>query len=304
MFYRKLLLLILLIIIVYLIYKRYMEKKKLTWLKNLLREVESGDYGKRGVIPPNDEYSEIYYLINEIIRKNQNDIIQINRLNQQNKRMLTSLSHDIKTPVASLLGYLETIDKGLVDGVEKEEYFKIALNKTYKLKEYINDLFQLLQLESGEYMLENHPCNICEETRKAFISWVPILEEHNIKYNVSIPENRIITILDVKAYERILDNLIKNAIIHSKCEEITITLIEKEEIVQVKISDNGIGIPEDSKDMIMDRLYKVDESRNTKGSGLGLAIVKELSDKCNMLLESNSEEGKGSSFILGVNKAL
>jgi signal transduction histidine kinase len=93
MFYRKLLLSILLIIIIYLIYKRYMEKKKLTWLKDLLKEVESGDYGKRGVIPPNDEYSEIYYLINEIIRKNQNDIIQINRLNQQNKRMLTSLSH-------------------------------------------------------------------------------------------------------------------------------------------------------------------------------------------------------------------
>lgn len=295
---------IMFIVIIYLIYKRYMEKKRLIQLINLLKEVELGDYGKRGVIPPNDEYSEIYYLINKIIRKNQNDIIQIKRLNQRNKRMLTSLSHDIKTPIASLLGYLEAIDKGLVDGNEREKYFKIALDKTYKLKEYINELFQLLQLESGEYILENQSCNICEETRKVFISWVPILEKHNIKYRVNIPEESIVTILDVKSYERILDNLIKNAVIHSKCREITIALIEKEDMIQIKINDDGIGISEDSKDMIMDRLYKVDQSRNTQGSGLGLAIVKELTDKCDILLEYKSEEGKGSSFTLDINKAL
>lgn len=304
MFFMKLLLPTMFVFNIYLIYKRYIEKKRLIQLKNLLKEVQSGDYGKRGVIPINDKYSEIYYLINEITRKNETDIIQINRLNRQNKRMLTSLSHDVKTPVASLLGYLEAIDKGLVDGVEREEYFKIALDKTHKLKEYINELFQLLQLESGEYISENRPCNICEETRKTFISWVPILEKNKIEYVVIIPDKSIITILDIKAYERILDNLIKNAIIHSKCEKVTIALTEEGEIIQVRISDDGIGIPENFKDMIMDRLFKVDESRNTKGSGLGLAIVKELSEECNMSLGYNSEEGKGSSFILGVKKAL
>lgn len=304
MSYMRLLTAIMFIVSIYLIYKRYTEKKRLIQLINLLKEVESGNYGKRGVIPPNDEYSEIYYLINKIVRKNQNDIIEINRLNQQNKRMLTNLSHDIKTPIASLLGYLEAIDKGLVDVVEREEYFKIALDKTYNLKEYIDELFQLLQLESAEYILENKSCNICEETRRVLISWVPILEEHNIKYKVNIPAEKIINILDVKAYERILDNLIKNAIIHSKCTEITINLMEDGDMVQVTINDNGIGIPENSKDIIMDRLYKIDQSRNTQGSGLGLAIVKELTDKSNILLEYKSEEGKGSSFILGINKAL
>ncbi|MDU5082406.1 HAMP domain-containing sensor histidine kinase [Tissierella carlieri] len=304
MFYMRLLLPFMFFTIFYLVYKRYMERKRLNQLVNLLKEVESGNYSKRGVIPLNDEYSEIYYLINKIIRRNQNDIIEINRLNQGNKRILTSLSHDIKTPIASLLGYLEAIDKKLVDEDEREEYFKIALNKAYKLNEYTNELFQLLQLESGEYILRNQSCNICEETRRSFIAWVPILEKHNIKYKVNIPEGSIITTLDVQAYERILDNLIKNAIIHSRCEEISIDLIEKENMIQVKISDDGIGIPRNSKDMIIDRLYKVDTSRKTKGSGLGLAIVKELADKCNISLKYDSEEGKGSSFILGVKKAL
>lgn len=300
----KILLSILSIISIYLIYKRHIEKKRLTQLIDILKEVELGDHGKRGVIPINDEYSEIYYLINKIIRKNQHDIVQINRLSQQNKRMLTSLSHDIKTPIVSLLGYLEAIDKGLIEGYEKEEYFKIALNKAYNLKDYINELFQLLQLESGEYMLECQSYNICEETRKIFIAWVPILEEHDIKYRVDIPQDSIITILDVKAYGRILDNLIKNAIAHSRCTEIAIELIEQEREIKVEISDDGMGIPENSKDMIMDRLYKVDTSRNTEGSGLGLAIVKELSEKSDILLEYNSEEGKGSSFILYIKKAL
>ncbi len=304
MFYMRLLLPFMFFTIFYLVYKRYMERKRLNQLVNLLKEVESGNYSKRGVIPLNDEYSEIYYLINKIIRRNQNDIIEINRLNQGNKRIMTSLSHDIKTPIASLLGYLEAIDKKLVDEDEREEYFKIALDKAYKLNEYTNELFQLLQLESGEYILRNQSCNICEETRRNFIAWVPILEKHNIKYKVNIPEGNIITTLDVQAYERILDNLIKNAIIHSRCEEINIDLIEKENMIQVKISDDGIGIPRNSKDMIMDRLYKVDTSRKTKGSGLGLAIVKELADKCNISLKYDSEEGKGSSFILGVKKAL
>lgn len=294
----RLLTIIMFIINIYLIYKRYAEKKRLIKLINILREVELGNYDKRGVIPPNDQYSEIYYLINKVIRKNQNDIIQINKLNQQNKMMITSLSHDIKTPIASLLGYLEAIDKELVDGVEREEYFKIAIDKTYNLKEYIDELFQLFQLESGEYILENKSCNICEETRKVFISWIPILEDHNIKYKVNIEEENIIVILHVKAYQRILNNLIKNAIIHSKCTEIAINLIGEGTSVQVTISDNGIGIPENSKDIIMDRLYKIDQSRNTQGSGLGLAIVKELTDKSNVLLEYSSEEGKGSSFIL------
>ncbi|WP_106766736.1 sensor histidine kinase [Paenibacillus faecalis] len=302
MFYIKLLFLPLFGLLVYLMYKRYLEKKRLLQLKKLLKEVKSGDYGRRGIIAPNDEYSEIYYLINEIIRKNQTDLLQINKLNEQNKRMLTSLSHDVKTPVASLLGYLEAIHKGIVNEEEKEEYFKVALDKAYKLKEYINQLFQLLQLESGEYKLRKQPCNICEETRRIFISWVPMLVKLSIEYTANIPDESIIITLDVDAYERILDNLIKNAAIHSKCEKISITLSEDEKLLQVMIDDDGIGIPENAKERIMDRLYKVDESRANEGSGLGLAIVKELSEKCDMSLEYTSEEGKGTSFILCIQK--
>ena len=269
-------------------------------LIDILKEVEEGNYARRAIVPINDKYSDMYYLINKIIRKNQDDIIHINKMNKQNKRLLTNLSHDIKTPVASLLGYLEAIEKGLVDSDEANEYFCIALNKTYDLKEYIDELFQLLQLESDEYTIERSSYNICEETRKIFISWIPILEEHKIEYKVCIPDKKIIKNLDIKAYCRIIDNLIKNTVVHSKCTEINIILKGDELNTQVIIKDNGIGIPENSKDMIMDRLYKVNQSRNSKGNGLGLAIVKELADKMNILIEYESEVGRGSSFVLDI----
>ncbi len=296
----SILIFILILIIFYLAYKRYREKQRMLELIDILKEVEGGNYARRAIVPINDRYSDIYYIINKIIRKNQDDIIHINKMNQQNKILLTNLSHDIKTPIASLLGYLEAIERGLVDSDEVNEYFHIALNKTYDLKEYIDELFQLLQLESGEYTIERKSYNICEETRKIFISWIPILEEHKIKYKVCIPDKKIIRNLDIKAYCRILDNLIKNAVVHSKCTEISIILKDDELNIQVIIKDNGIGIPESSKDMIIDRLYKVNQSRNSKGHGLGLAIVKELADKMDILIKYESEVGTGSSFVLDI----
>lgn len=212
--------------------------------------------------------------------------------------MVTSLSHDIRTPLTSLIGYLEVLENESLTPIEQEEFLKVAKRKSLDLSSYIQSLFEWLKLESGEWVYHMEKENICEQTRIILADWIIRLESKNIAFQFDIPEEAIFLTIDKNAYERVISNIFSNIIKHSNATSIHFSLHHEKNNVVIKIYDNGIGIAEDDLPFIFDRLYKCDTSRNENSNGLGLAIAKELIIRQNGHISVESKVDFGTTFII------
>ena len=137
-----------------------------------------------------------------------------------------------------------------------------------------------------------------ELTRNILIDWIPIFEDRQIDYNIDIPEQPFRVKLDTDGYMRILNNLIQNVISHSHADKIEIFLSKQEKNMQIRLTDNGIGIEKEDLKHIFERLYKCDKGRAEKGRGLGLSIVHQLVEKMNGTITADSVPEKGTKFTL------
>ncbi|WP_313129040.1 sensor histidine kinase [Anaerocolumna sp.] len=263
-------------IVCLLIAKIFYEKKKLDDIVSVLEDIEQGNLNRRVLTFDNDMTSNICYKINSIVSNCKEQLMQNTNIEQANRQIMTSLSHDVKTPLTSLIGYLDAIQSGVVLGEEKESYVGIAWRKAYDLKEYVDTLFEWFKLNSNERQFDFKLVDINELTRNIVIEWIPQFEKSGIAYEISIDDEELYLSLDISAYTRIISNLIHNAILHSGGTVIEIRIVKDKNEAIISIIDNGKGIPTSSLPYIFDRLYKYDEARNTKGSGLGLSIVQEL----------------------------
>ncbi|WFD08912.1 sensor histidine kinase [Tepidibacter hydrothermalis] len=266
---------ILSLVILYMFFYILHIRKKLISILTVLKAIKKGDKRKAFTKGPGIT-SEICYEMNEIVATYQSEITRLKKTEQANKQLLTSLSHDVRTPLTSLLGYLDALESGIVTGKEKMQYIKIARNKAYDLTKFVNTLFDWFKLDSHEQTFYFEPIDINEYSKEIIIAWLPVLEQKRKEIEVEINDNELIVPLDKNAYSRIINNLIQNAIQHGKCTLFKIKIKREKSSASIIISDNGVGISKEKLPYIFDRLYKCDDARSHCGSGLGLAIVKEL----------------------------
>ncbi|MHC1747679.1 MAG: sensor histidine kinase [Cellulosilyticaceae bacterium] len=297
-------LLITLLIIVYLASVLRRVKTQLTLIKDALEDIKNGNLNRRVLARESDLTRQICYGINEIAINSQSQLIQQKQSEQAYKRLMTSLSHDVKTPLASLVGYLEAIENKIVVGEEKDEYIKVASDKAEQLKFFVENLFEWVKLNSGEQAFRFELLDLNELSRNIIADWVPILENSHFEYEFDIPETECSISIDANAYTRILNNLLQNIITHSDGNSMALGIFENEQQVKIVISDNGKGISPDNLPHIFERLYKCDHSRSAKGSGLGLAIVKELVSAHKGTITTDSTLGLGTIFTISFSKAL
>jgi signal transduction histidine kinase len=252
-----------------------MQRKQLRQILDVLVAAKNGE-NKKIFIKDNGVVSKISFEINELIYSHNQELSRQKRLEQANKELLTSLSHDVRTPLTSLLGYLDALESGIVDDGEKEEYIKIARKKAYDLKRLIDTLFDWFKIDSKELKLIMQDTDICELTKEIVIDWLPTLEQKEITPEIEIPDEEWIIELDLSAYKRMVSNLIQNAVEHSSCSHLKVAVKQNNGIISIIVKDNGIGIGKDKLPQVFERLYKGDTSRSRQSSGLGLSIVKEL----------------------------
>ena len=227
----------------------------------------------------------------------QDALKQYAKRKDKNLRM-TSLSHDVRTPLTTLIGYLDAAHKGLVTGKDRDDYIETARRKAHDLKEYIDVLFDWFKLNSNEFALEIQSVEAAELTRNILIDWIPIFEDKQVEYDIDIPEQPVRVRLDMDSYMRIVNNLIQNVIAHSHADKIKIALSKKENNMELLLADNGVGIEKEDLKHIFERLYKCDKGRSEKGSGLGLSIVHQLVEKMGGSITVESLPGKGTEFML------
>lgn len=297
-------LLLSLLVILYLAAKLHRVREQLALIKDALADIKAGNLNRRVLARENDMTKQICYDINEIALANQARFIQQKQADQSYKRLMTGLSHDVKTPLASLVGYLEAIENGMVVGEEKEEYLRVISDKAHRLKEFVISLFEWVKLDAKEQVFHFELSDLNELTRSIIADWVPTLENSRLEYEIEIPENEWSARIDANAFTRILNNLFQNIMVHSAATYIKLSVKEDTQRAIISLTDNGKGISTEDLPHIFERMYQCDHSRSANGNGLGLSITKELVNAHKGTISAASSPGLGTTFTIVLPKAL
>ena len=273
-------------------------KKQIAEMTDALVDVKNGNGNRRILSATNELVSPLAYEINEIVVSYESRLSIVRQTEEINRQLMTSLSHDVRTPLTTLIGYLDAAYKGFVTGKDRDDYIEIARRKAHDLKEYIDVLFDWFKLNSDEFALEIQSVEAAELTRNILIDWIPIFEDKQVDYDIDIPEQPVRVRLDTDSYMRIINNLIQNVIAHSHADKIKISLSKQGNNLRLLLADNGVGIEKEDLKHIFERLYKCDKGRSEKGSGLGLSIVHQLVEKMGGSITVESLPGKGTEFML------
>jgi len=275
-------LVVILMVVIALQYQAYRARSfNLEQIQTKLNEIiASGTSEKLLVFTDDRALMPVLIEINHLLEHNQQRAANFLKMEQSMRKMISNISHDLKTPLTVVLGYIETIN---LDPDMNAEERKVLLSKVYvkanEVLELIRRFFDLARLESGDKPIplsRIHMNDICGKNMLAFYDTLTI---KGFEVAIEIPDKPLLAWGNEEALDRVLNNLIANAIQHGG-EGLTVglTLRGDDEFVYVDVWDRGKGIDELHQDRVFERMYTLEDSRNKsyQGSGLGLTITKRL----------------------------
>jgi len=282
---------------------------KINKISNSLTEIITGNFNAR--IKFHDYNKSVKNLIinlNRLIDKFQ-EVAAVNRQYEDDrKKMISNISHDLRTPLTAMLGYVEMLQTDTSLSLnEKKEYLEVIETKGEVLRRLIDEFFSLSKIDSDDINLEFKKIDITEVTRQCALSFLKDFEAKEITPMIKIPEKEICIDADEKSINRILQNIIGNSLKYgSNGKVIGISLKENKDSVIIEIWDKGKGIKKEDLSHIFERLYTGEKSRNNhlKGSGIGLTIVKKLVEKHNGKIEVESLPYEKTTFKITLFKKL
>ena len=253
------------------------------------------------------DYNEIHHLgrsVNEMTRRLQNQYNQLEQIDTQRKTLLADLSHDLRTPLASLTGYLETLNiQTTLSKEQQTQFIQVALNNATVLTGLIDQLFELAYLEGGQIKLHKESINLAELLGDIVAKFHLMANQKNITFKFDATNHNLEIFSDIGKLERIISNIVDNAIRHTPDNgEITLTISEKNKQCIIKVKDTGVGIANDELSYIFDARFQASNSKNkaNKNVGLGLAITKNLVELLEGNIKVRSELGKGTEFTFAL----
>lgn len=255
------------------------------------------------VFTDNKALQELCAQINRLLLNRQKTRADYRKREISYKKMLSNISHDIKTPLTVILGYLEMMR--LADEGNKE--LRKVEAKALQVMELINQFFTLAKLEAGDMDIEIGKMNISELCRESMLGYYDILQGRDFAVELSIPEKDMFVRGETRAVDRILNNLISNAVRYGgDGKYIGLALRESGGYVYIDITDKGKGIEKAFAQNVFDRLYTLEDSRNREiqGNGLGLTIAKNLALQLGGDIFLESEPHVKTTFTVKLKKAL
>ena len=230
----------------------------------------------------------------------------IARAEDDQKKFIANVSHDFRSPLTSMRGFLEAMLDGTIPPERYEHYLHVVLGETDRLTKLTNGLLTLNNLNTGGILLQRTDFDINAVIRSVAASFEQTCRDRKIGIQLVLTGRILYVNADLEKIQQVLYNLVDNAIKFSRPDsEITIDTTEKGDTVFVSVRDNGIGIPKEDQSLIWDRFYKTDLSRgkDKKGTGLGLSIVREIIRAHNENINLVSTEGVGSTFTFTLRRS-
>ncbi|MGN1193187.1 MAG: sensor histidine kinase [Dorea sp.] len=230
---------------------------------------------------------------------------QLKDMEDYQKKFVANVSHDFRSPLTSIKGYVEAMADGTIPPELHEKYLNIILFETERLTDLTHDLLTLNEFDTKNLLLNKKAFDIHEVIKQVAASFEGVCTQKKISIELIFATKRLHVMADQRKIEQVLYNLLDNAIKFSDTNSIiTIETTERGEKVYTSVKDNGIGIPRNALNKIWERFYKTDLSRgkDKKGTGLGLSIVKEIIQAHGENINVVSTEGVGTEFIFSLPK--
>jgi two-component system phosphate regulon sensor histidine kinase PhoR len=280
-------------------------------IKPIYKTIHSINYAEDKLLKDLEEKDIIQDVQNDVMtwaRRKTKEISQLRQLEKYRREFLGNVSHELKTPIFNIQGYILTLlDGGLEDGTINRLYLERTEKSVNRLITIVNDLESISRLESGELKLEYTRFNIVKLIQEVIEDHEITSKERNIilKFAPSI-DKAIFVIADKKRIQEVINNLIDNSIKYGRDGGSTvIDFHDMEENILIEIRDDGIGIPDKDLPRIFERFFRADKSRSREmgGTGLGLSIVKHIIEAHNQTINVQSKIEEGSSFTFTLKKA-
>ena len=239
----------------------------------------------------------------ERIASRMGDLEQADRLRRE---LVANVSHDLRTPLASMLGYLDTVlmKEGTLDEAERREYLEIAARHGHRLNGLIGELFELACLDANDQPPEREPFSLEDLAHDLVQDFALQSREAGIRLEVDARPGLPLVYGNIAMIERVLENLIRNALRHTPRDgRVTLSLSESDGGVAVRLSDTGCGIAPEHMPYIFDRFYQPHQERaedGGHGAGLGLAIARRILELHGSAIEAHSELARGTTFTFNL----
>ena len=276
---------------------------KLRAISDKLKEIIEKDSDEQiTVFTENKDLMELAAQINALLEKYLKIKADYRRSEITSKKMLSNISHDIKTPMTVILGYLEIMQ---LSETPSGEMLKKVERKAQSVMELINQFFTLSKIESGDMDIELSRVDICEICRESVLDFYELLSNKKFYVKVDMPETPIYIQGNKEALQRILFNLISNVIRYgADGKYLGISLQDDDRNVYVDVTDKGKGIDRAFADSIFDRLFTMEDSRNRniQGNGLGLTIAQNLAQRLGGTITLESIPHEKTTFTVRLKK--
>jgi len=273
-----------------------------------VRQFETGNLTRRLDDSSRDEIGQLGRAFNQMANAIAVGMAERERADEQRRDLIANVSHDLRSPMASIQGYVETIliKEDSLSAEERRRFLNIILDTTSRLSRLVDELFELSRLDAQQVQPKLEQFSMAELAQDVVVKFKPLSKDLNIELKASLPKNVSIVTGDIGLLERVLSNLIENALRYTPGSgTVHVGLEPTRDAVRVHVSDTGSGIPAEEIPRVCDRFYRVEKSRASAsgGSGLGLAIVKKILalHGSEILIESKLNEGTTVSFMLGEN---
>lgn len=267
-------------------------------INNTAREYAKGNFEARTGVKRKDELGELSdsmeYMANEL-----------SKLDEYRKNFIANISHDFRSPLTSIKGYLEAMLDGTIPVEKYDRYLNIVLNESKRLTKLTTGLLELNDFDTYGPILKRQSFDIVDVIKETRNTVEGLCEEKNIDFRLKCPAEDTIVYADKMKIGQVVYNLIDNAIKFSpKNGRITVTVYDKNGKLFVSVKDEGPGIEKDKQNKVWDRFYKTDPSRgkDKQGTGLGLSITREIIKAHNENINLVSTEGAGSEFVFTLTK--
>lgn len=235
------------------------------------------------------------------------DVTELRRLENMRREFVSNVSHELKTPLASIQAYTETLLEGAIDDPEHNRRFLQRIEEQAdRLQALILDLLRLARIESGVDTWEVQPVDVQEVVAECIAAHDSAAETRGVVVETAPPEAPVWVTADEAGLRTILDNLLDNAIKYTPPGgRVTVRWSAQDDLAQIEVADTGVGIPEEHQARIFERFYRVDRARSRElgGTGLGLSIVKHLTQVFGGSVEVASRPGAGSRFTVRLQRA-
>lgn len=279
----------LLILLVILFVRLFYIKKQIKSVTNQLIDINENNIDKKITISLiNPEIEALTKVINDTI--NMRKQCETSKIKFQNdlKQNIANISHDLRTPLTSIKGYIQFLKLDNVSEEDKIEYLNIAEQRTKSLEGLLNDFYELSLVESVDFELNLEKINITNILQEILLGKYSDFTSRNLQPKLQIPNESIYIIAEKKSLERVIENLISNAIKYAS-GNVSIYLEAYSNKVLLKITNTVTNLSSEDVEKIFDRFYMADKTRSDSGTGLGLSIAAALVEKMNGIIIANMQ---------------